>query len=97
CLGVAVIAVTGRAERGARTVGLILVASGGLAAATAKASFVPLLAVAVLVAALPVAAGVQWQQRHFAAVNAHNLVFTTVLPEVGPAALAPLGLPPAAL
>jgi hypothetical protein len=123
CLGVAVIAVTGPAERGARTVGLVLVASGGLAAATAKASFVPLLAVAVvvaaatvvgtgrrrrlvglataaalaLVAALPVAAGVQWQQRHFAAVNAHNLVFTTVLPEVGPAALAPLGLPPAAL
>ena len=45
----------------------------------------------------PVVAGVQWQQRHFAAVNAHNLVYTAVLPDVGAAALGPLGLPPAAL
>jgi len=44
-----------------------------------------------------VAAGVQWQQRHFAAVNTHNLIYTTVLPDVGAAALEPLGLPPAAL
>ena len=36
-----------------------------------------------LVALAPVAAGVQWQQRHFAAVNAHNLVYTAVLPDVG--------------
>ncbi|MBV9920474.1 MAG: hypothetical protein JOY78_06425 [Pseudonocardia sp.] len=124
CLGAAVVAVTGRAERGARITGLVLVASGGLTAATAKASYVPLLAVAVVVAGAtvvgtgrrrrlvglaaagalvvvaalpPVVAGVHWQQRHFAAVNAYNLVFTTVLPEVGAAALAPLGLPPAAL
>ena len=113
-------AVTGRQEVRARAVGLVLVAAGGLLAATAKASFVPLLAVALVVAAVtavgrrrwvglgvagalalvaiaPVAAGVQWQQRHFAAVNTHNLVYTTVLPDVGGAALGPLGLPPAAL
>ena len=39
----------------------------------------------------------QWQQRHFAAVNTHNLVYTAVLPDVGATALGPLGLPPAAL
>jgi hypothetical protein len=49
------------------------------------------------VAIAPVAAGVQWQQRHFAGVNTHNLVYTAVLPDVGGAALGPLGLPPAAL
>jgi hypothetical protein len=120
CLGAAVVAVTGRHEVRARVVGLGLVAAGGLLAATAKASFVPLLAVALVVAAVtavgrrrwvglgaagalalvaiaPVAAGVQWQQRHFAAVNTHNLVYTAVLPDVGGAALGPLGLPPAAL
>ena len=123
CLGAAVIAVTNRAERAPRIIGLALVAAGGLGAATAKASFVPLLAVALVVAGAtvvgdgrrrrliglataaalallaiaPVLAGVQWQQRHFAAINAHNLVFTTVLPDVGAAALQPLGLPPAAL
>jgi hypothetical protein len=119
-LGVAVVAVTERNERAARIVGLVLVGGGGLVAATAKASFLPLLALAAVVvaptavgrrrwtglaavAALallavgPTVAGVQWQQRHFAAVNAHNLVFTTVLPDVGAPALAPLGLPPAAL
>jgi hypothetical protein len=120
CLGTAVVAVTGRSEGRARVVGLLLVAGGGLLAATAKASFLPLLAVALLVTALtavgrrrwvglaaagvlalvalaPVVAGVQWQQRHFAAINAHNLVYTAVLPDVGAAALGPLGLPPAAL
>ena len=120
CLGAAVVAVTGRQEVRARAVGLVLVAAGGLLAATAKASFVPLLAVAIVVAAVtavgrrrwvglgvagtlalvaiaPVAAGVQWQQRHFAGVNTHNLVYTAVLPDVGGAALGPLGLPPAAL
>jgi len=120
CLGAAAVAVTGRQEVRARAVGLVLVAAGGLLAATAKASFVPLLAVALVVAAVtavgrrrwvglgvagalalvaiaPVAAGVQWQQRHFAAVNTHNLIYTTVLPDVGAAALEPLGLPPAAL
>jgi len=120
CLGAAAVAVTGRQEVRARAVGLVLVAAGGLLAATAKASFVPLLAVALVVAAVtavgrrrwvglgvagtlalvaiaPVAAGVQWQQRHFAGVNTHNLVYTAVLPDVGGAALGPLGLPPAAL
>lgn len=49
CLGAAVIAVTGRDERAARVTGLVLVADGGLFAATAKASCLPLLAAAVVV------------------------------------------------
>lgn len=122
CLGAAVIAVTARVERAAHVTGLVLVAAGGLLAATAKASCLPLLVVAValcavtavggragrvvgltaavvltLAALAPVVGVVQWQDRHFAAVNAHNLVFTAVLPEVGVAALAPLGLPAAAM
>jgi hypothetical protein len=120
CLGVAVVAVTGRHEVPERAVGLVLVAVGGLVAATAKASFVPLLLAAVVVLATtavgrrrwvglaaagalavvaiaPVVAGLQWQERHFAAVNTHNLVFTVVLPDVGAGALGPLGLPRAAL
>ena len=120
CLGAAAVAVTGRPEVRARVVGLVLVAAAGSLAATAKASFVPLLAAALVVAAVtavgrrrwvglaaagalalvalaPVLAGVQWQQRHFAAVNTHNLVYTAVLPDVGATALGPLGLPPAAL
>ncbi len=57
----------------------------------------PVVAVAVaLLAVAPVLAGVGWQQRNYAVVNAHNLVFTVVLPEVGDGALGPLGLPPAA-
>jgi hypothetical protein len=121
-LGAGVIAAAARTDRAGRITGLILVAAGGLFAATAKASYLPLLlpafvvcaatavplarsrrlvgpvlaAVAALVAVAPVQAGLQWQQRHFAAVNAHNLVFTAVLPEVGAAALGPLGLPAAA-
>ena len=122
-VGAGVVAVTARTQRSARVTALALLALGGLCAATAKASYLPLLVVAVAVcagtavgdrpwrgrlvglaaaaalaavAAAPVLAGLQWQQRHFAAVNAHNLVFTTVLPEVGDAALAPLGLPAAA-
>lgn len=120
CLGVAVVAVTARHEVWERAVGLVLVAAGGLVAATAKASFVPLLAAAVVVVAAtavgrrrwvgpvaagvlavvaiaPVLAGLHWQERHFAAVNTHNLVFTTVLPDVGAPALGPLGLPPGSL
>jgi hypothetical protein len=126
CLGAAVVAATGRAERSGRGVGLLLIAAGGLFAATAKTSYLPLLVVAVVVCAatavqfggeprrrdrlagvvlaavvallavLPVLASVQWQERRYAAVNAHNLIFTTVLPEVGEAALGPLDLPPTA-
>ena len=119
-LGVGVIAVTTRADRPERAVGLLLTAGGGLLAATAKTSYAPLLLVAVVVCALtafgsrariagpavavatvliavaPVAAAASWQQRNYAVVNAHDLVFTVVLPEIGDAALAPLGLPPAA-
>lgn len=54
------------------------------------------MACAVLLALPSVLAGARWQEHHFAAVNAHNLVYTAVLPGVGDAALGPLGLPPAA-
>ena len=125
-LGAAVVAATGRAERPERVTGLVLMAAGGLLAATAKTSYLPLLGVAVVVCAAtvvqtgarprrrdrlvglalavgvaaaalsPVLASLHWQDRHYAAVNAHNLIFTAVLPGVGDAALAPLGLPPSA-
>lgn len=52
--------------------------------------------VGTLLAVAPIVASVQWQQRNYAVINTHNLVFTLVLPEIGDAALAPLGLPPAA-
>lgn len=119
CLGAAVIAVTARDERAARVTGLVLVVDGGLLAATAKTSYLPLLAVAVVVCAAtavggrragglcaaallvvlaigPVVAVVHWQDRHAAAVNSYNLVYTVVLPGVGADALVPLGLPAAA-
>jgi hypothetical protein len=126
CLGAAVVAATGRAERLERLAGLILIAAGGLFAAIAKTSYLPLLIVAVvlcaatavqigaqprrrdrvlgaalacvvaLLAIAPVVASVAWQERRYAAVNAHNLIFTAVLPEVGYAALGPLELPAAA-
>ncbi len=50
----------------------------------------------LLLAVLPVTAGLRWQDRHAAAINTHNLVFTAVLPQVGIGALAPMGLPAAA-
>jgi hypothetical protein len=58
----------------------------------------PAVAVAVaLLAVAPITAAVGWQQRNYEVVNAHDLVFTVVLPEIGDAALASLGLPAAAL
>lgn len=122
CLGAGVLAVTDRRLAAERVAGLVLVAGGGLLAATAKAGYLPLLGFAVvicagtavrlagrervigpvvavaaaLLAVAPVLAGVSWQQRNYAVVNAHNLAFTLVLPEIGDGALAPLGLPPAA-
>jgi hypothetical protein len=58
----------------------------------------PLVAVAlVAAAAAPVAAGVEGQDRSYAAVNAHNLVFTALMPEIGPDTVASaVGLPPGA-
>jgi hypothetical protein len=52
-------------------------------------------AVVLLVAVAAVTAALRWQARHYPAVNAHNLIFTTVLTEV-PGGAAALGLPPAA-
>lgn len=58
----------------------------------------PLVAVAMLAgAAYPVHAAMEGQDRSYAAVNAHNLLFTAVMPEVGPDVVVPaVGLPPGA-
>lgn len=124
--GAGVVWVSDRAHRPERIVGLVLVAGGGLLAATAKAAYAPLLGVAVLVCALtavsvrggerrwydrlgpvvlalvtaflavgPLTTALNWQSSNVPAVNAHNLIYTTVLTEV-PNATTKLGLPPAA-
>ena len=124
--GAVVVWINGRAHRLERTAGLVLVAGGGLLAATAKTAYVPLLGVAVLICAMtavqvrrgerhwydrlgpsvlalltvflavgPLTTAAAWQARHYPAINAHNLIYTTVLTEV-PNATAVLGLPPAA-
>jgi len=51
----------------------------------------------VLLAAYPVISAVDRQQQFYDAVNAHDLVFTTVLLELGPSAAGDLGLPPEAV
>ena len=51
--------------------------------------------VTLLVAVGPVTAAMKWQTQHFAAVNTHNLVYTTVLTEV-PGSADSLGLPASA-
>ena len=58
----------------------------------------PLVALALVAGATaPVVAGVEGQDRSYAAVNAHNLVFTALMPEIGPRTVVPaVGLPPAA-
>jgi hypothetical protein len=54
----------------------------------------PLAGAAVLGAAVgPMAAAQEAQARIYAGVNSHNLVFTLLLPEVGPEATAAVGLP----
>jgi hypothetical protein len=104
----------------------VLVAGGGLLAATAKAHYLPLLGVAVLICAFtsvsvrrgdwrwydrvgpvvlalvtvalalaPLSAALGWQSKNAAAVNAYNLIYTTVLADV-PGSAAELGLPPEA-
>jgi hypothetical protein len=44
----------------------------------------------------PIGAALAWQARAYPTVNAHNIIFTTLLPEAGPAAAAEVGLPIAA-
>ncbi len=53
--------------------------------------------VTVLLAVLPVTAALQRQEQFYESANAHDLVFTTVLLELGPPAAAELGLPPEAV
>ncbi|SNR71508.1 hypothetical protein SAMN06272737_120102 [Blastococcus mobilis] len=54
----------------------------------------PVVAGALVAASVvPISAALQWQDRAYPGVNAHNLVFTLVLPEVGRAAVDDLGLP----
>jgi hypothetical protein len=48
--------------------------------------------VTVFVAVGPMTAAPDWQARHYPAVNAHNLIFTTALTAV-PDAITGLGLP----
>jgi hypothetical protein len=124
--GVGVVWVSNRDHRPERIIGLVLVALGGLLAATAKAHYFPLLGVAVLIclftsvsvrrgdwrwydrlgpvvlalvtvalAIAPLTAALGWQSKNAAAVNAYNLIYTTVLAEV-PGSAAELGLPPEA-
>jgi hypothetical protein len=55
----------------------------------------PLTAAAMLaVAVRPVVAAIRWQSRYYPGVNTHNLVFTMLLPELGPGAAGAVGLPP---
>jgi hypothetical protein len=58
----------------------------------------PLVALALVAgAATPVAEALAGQERSYGAVNAHNLVFTALMPEIGPGTVASaVGLPPAA-
>ncbi len=58
----------------------------------------PLVALAlVAVAATPVAQALEGQERSYAAVNTHNLIFTALMPEIGPDTVAAaVGLPPGA-
>lgn len=56
-----------------------------------------LAAAAVVIVAVPVVmAATSWQERSYAQVNAHDVVFTLALPELGPDAAPRLGLPPSA-
>ena len=58
----------------------------------------PVAAALVLLAAVgPVTSALDWQSRVYPVVNAHNVIFTMLLPEAGPAAAAAVGLPPGAL
>ena len=52
--------------------------------------------VTALLAVAPVLAALERQAQFYAPVNAHNLVFTTTLLEMGPTATSALGLPPEA-
>ena len=57
----------------------------------------PAIAVATLLAvAVPVGAAVQFQDQVYGGANVHDVVFTLVLPELGPDGPAALGLPPEA-
>jgi hypothetical protein len=50
--------------------------------------------VAVALAASPAMAGIRYQDALYTVPNTHDLVFTAILPEAGPAALPALALPP---
>jgi hypothetical protein len=56
----------------------------------------PVLAGLLIIGGAPtILAGIQWQERNYADVNVHNLIYTAVLPEI-PDAARILGLPPEA-
>ncbi|MER5624823.1 hypothetical protein ABT061_27700 [Streptosporangium sp. NPDC002544] len=57
----------------------------------------PAVAAVILGAAVgPVVKAQRWQSRVYHGVNAHNLIFTMLFPELGPGAVVALGLPPEA-
>ena len=57
----------------------------------------PLVALALLAAAASRSRRPSWARRSYAAVNAHNLLFTALMPEIGPDVVtAAVGLPPGA-
>lgn len=61
-----------------------------------RAVGVSVAAAAVLLSLAPVSAALAWQERTYGPVNVHNVVWTLVLPELGPEATGRLGLPPEA-
>jgi hypothetical protein len=89
--------VAAAAKPGFVPVGAVAIAVCAVVAVGHRRRYVPgLIAalVAVAVAAPPVSSALRAQDAYYAEVNAHNLVFTAVLPESGPAATAALGLRP---
>lgn len=73
---------------------MIAVGPVGRRWARAPGALAALLVVAL--AAAPVLAAVRAQDQRYAAINTHHLVFTVLLPELGPAVLPRLGLRPEA-
>ncbi|SNR57965.1 glycan biosynthesis hexose transferase WsfD [Blastococcus mobilis] len=53
-------------------------------------------ALTVVLAVAPLQAALSWQDRGYPSVNAHNIIFTMLIPEVGPGAATAVGLPPEA-
>ncbi|MDL5158135.1 hypothetical protein [Actinomycetospora termitidis] len=75
------------------TVAVVAVGSRSLVRRGRLRTPVVVVAVLVGVAAVPVGAALRFQSLAYESANVHDLVFTLVLPELGPGATADLGLP----